>query len=387
VVQAQKRTTKKTTQSSMASHAVTSLLSVAPHIHTGRSLHHRHTSHGALLVALLLTGVLLFSNLGTLKAYGVTSNRSHTVTVNVAGAPPATGADITFPTHNSITKSPLIEVKGTCEPETLVATYNNGIFAGSSMCTVDGDYATTLQLHVGANILQSQNYDGLNQPGPVTNQVTIALQLDTAVTPTPNPTTPTDIPEVAIKPTDISVDPSPPVTTPAPQPAENPCYQMPKSSLTSSKAPIIFVSCVDRTIFANETLSLPVIISGGQAPFALSIDWGDSVTDLKSVIDNSYHTYQHIYRQTGPVAVTLETTDSRGDTSFLQTVVQVNGEHATAGSTFGNISSGLNNIWTEAPVPLYFAALALVLGFWIGDIFQRYFNSKKPKASNRRRHA
>lgn len=386
MTQTHKRTSKKITRSSLASHAVTSLLSVAPHIHTGRSLHRTHTSHGALLVALLLTGVLLFSNLGALKAYGVTSNGSHTVTVNVAGAPPATGADITYPTHNSITKSPLIEVKGTCEPETLVATYNDGTFAGSSICTIDGDYATTIQLHVGVNILQSQNYDALNQPGPVTNQVTITREADPVVTPE-EPIGAPIIPEIATTPTDIAVNPIPPVTTPATQPAENPCYQIPKTSDRASTAPIIFVSCVDRTIFANETLSLPVIISGGVAPFALSIDWGDGVTDLKSVADNAYYTYQHIYLQTGSVSVTLRTTDSKGSVSFLQTVVQVNGAPATTGSTFGNITSGLSNIWTEAPVPLYFAALALVLGFWIGDIFQRYFNSKKPKASTRRRHA
>jgi len=386
VAQTKKRTIKKTTQSSLASHAVTSLLSVAPHIHTGRSLHHRHTSHGALLVALLLTGVLLFSNLGALKAYGVTSNGSHTVTVNVAGAPPATGADITYPTHNSVTTSPLIEVKGICEPETLVATYNDGTFAGSSICTTDGDYATTIQLHIGVNILQSQNYDGLNQPGPVTNQVTVTRETEPVATPA-SPTTTPIIPEIATAPDDITSDPSPPVTNPAPQPAKNPCYQVPKVSSQASSTPIIFVSCVDRTIFANETLKLPVIISGGVAPFALSIDWGDGVTDLKSVIDNAYNTYQHVYRQTGSLSVTLRTTDSKGSTSFLQTVVQVNGAPAATGSTFGNITSGLSNIWTEAPVPLYFAALALVLGFWIGDIFQRYFTSKKPKATTRRRHA
>ena len=385
MTQTQKRTSKKTTRSSLASHAVTSLLSVAPHVQTGRSLHHKHTSHGALLVALLLTGVLLFSNLGALKAYGVTSNGSHTVTVNVAGAPPATGADIMYPTHNSSTQSPLIEVKGTCEPETLVATYNDGTFAGSSICTTNGDYATTIQLHVGVNILQSQNYDALNQPGPVTNQVTITREADPVVV--PSDPTPLVIPEVATTSNDTTINPTPPVTTPAPQPAENPCYQTPKPSDRTSHQPIIFVSCVDRTIFANETLNLPVIISGGFAPFALSIDWGDGVTDLKSVTDNAYHTYQHVYRQTGSVSVTLRTTDSKGNTSFLQTVVQVNGAPATTGSTFGNITSGLSNIWTEAPVPLYFAALALVLGFWIGDIFQRYFNSKKPKASARRRHA
>ncbi len=398
----QKKNSTKITKGLLAYHIAASLVSIAHHPHTGRSIHHRHTSHGILILALILTGVLLFSNLGTIRAYGLTSSGSNTITVNIAGAAPTVGSDITYPADNTTTKSPQVQVVGTCEPSLLVATYNNGTFAGSTMCTGTGDYAVTIQLQVGLNILQSQDYDGLNQPGPVTSQVHITREEDPVpVTPT-SPTTPSDpnVPVVATTPADVEPNPTPSVAT-APQPAENPCFDSSKTSLLDPNHPTIIANCINRSIATGEKITLPIRITGGSAPFALSINWGDSLTELKSVADMEYHNYEHIYQTAGIIDVTLKTTDSKGATSFLQTVVQVNGDNVAGsatgtGSTFATISAGLGSIWTEAPVPLYWSAVTLVLGFWVGDIVQRVLlkgkygikgGKKPPTTFNRHRHA
>jgi hypothetical protein len=388
-----KRTTKtpKVTKGLLAYHIAASLVSIAPHPHTGRSMHRRHTSHGVLLLALILTGILLFNNLGALRAYGLSSSGSQTVTVNVLGTPPTIGADITYPTNNSITKSPQIQVAGTCEPSTLVATYNNGISAGSSMCSVSGGYTTVIQLIVGVNILQSQDYDGLNQPGPVTAQVLITREQD----PVPVITVDPEIPAIATTPADIAPNPTPVIVPPAPQPADNPCFDTTKLDGLDMKNPTIIVNCIKRSIFSGDTITMPIRVVGGTAPYALSIDWGDGLTDLKTVLDSDYHNYQHTYKTAGIISVHIRTTDAKGLTSFLQTVVQVNGSAATGAPTsgFNSVLSGLGSIWTEAPVPLYVAAVTLVLGFWVGDIFQRLFaqggttgRGRKPPL-NRHRHA
>ena len=380
------------TRGLLAYHIAASLVSIAPHPQTGRSMHPRHTSHGVLMLALILTGVLLFSNLGSLRAYGVSQGGSHVVTVNVSGTPPTTGADITYPTNNSVTKSPQIAVKGSCQATTLVATFYNGIFAGSSMCTSANAYFTTIQLVIGVNTLQSQDYDGLNQPGPVTAQVTITRQSDPIVSPGPvDPTNPATPPQIATTPSDISHNPAPSVYNPAPQPSLNPCYEKPKEIATTSQTPTIFISCINRTVFAGETLDLPVIISGGFPAYALSIDWGDGLTDLKSVADTQYHVYQHIFKNPGGIDVKLKVTDTKGSTSFIQAVVAVNGSPVPSelSSKFATISGGLSNIWTEAPVPMYWVAVTLVAGFWIGDIFHRFFTYrmlKGTKSFQRNRH-
>lgn len=390
-----KQSTKvsKLTKSLLAYHIAVSLVSIAPYHHTGRSIHRRHTSHGVLLGALVLTGILLFNNLGALRAYGLTSSGSQTVSVNVLGTPPTVGANITYPTNNTTTQSPQIQVVGTCEPSTLVATYNNGIPAGSSMCTASGDYATVIQLVIGVNILQSQDYDGLNQPGPVTPQVQITREQapGSEVSIDPN------IAVIAKTPADITPNLAPPAAVPAPQPTINPCFDTTKTAVLNLTNPTIIVNCITRSIFAGDTLTLPVRIIGGTAPYALSIDWGDGLTDLKTVLDTEFHNYRHSYKTAGITTVSLKTTDANGLTSFLQTVVQVNGIPVAGAPTSGlsPIVTGLSSIWTEVPVPLYVAAVALVLGFWIGDVFQRIFandgiakhrGGRKPPL-NRHRHA
>lgn len=394
-----KKQSKKTTTSTksqkglLAYHIAASLVSIAPHPHTGRAIHHRHTSHGILFIALIFTGILLFNNLGTLRAFGLQGSDSTTITVNISGNPPTTGADITFPTTNTTTKSPQIQVTGTCPPSLLVATYNNGIFAGSSVCAGDGTYATTIQLIVGVNILQSQDYDGLNQAGPATAQVTITREQ----VPVPVSTTNPEIPVIATTSTDIQADPTPPVTPPAPQPTVNPCFDTSKTDALDPANPTIIANCIKRSVFTGDTITVPIRVTGGTAPYALSIDWGDGTTELKTVLDTEYHNYEHTYKTAGIIGVSLKTTDAKGITSYLQTVVQVNGSTNPAATTspFTNITNGLGTVWTEAPVPLYIAAVTLVLGFWVGDVFQRLFskdirgtkNRKHPSSFNRHRHA
>ena len=175
--------------------ALGSLVLIAPHAHTGKRLHHRHTSHGVLFLALVLTGVLLFSNLGALKAFGITKAGSVNLSVNVLGAPPSVGADITFPGASSTTTYGFVAVQGTCPDQTLVVIYNNASFAGSTVCA-GGLFSLTVPLHTGTNILQAQNYDGLDQPGPATSPITVIKEADEPVTPTepgtpePTPTNP-----------------------------------------------------------------------------------------------------------------------------------------------------------------------------------------------------
>ena len=149
-------------------------------------------------------------------------------------------------------------------------------------------------------------------------------------------------------------------------------------------------------MFVGDTTIVPIRITGGTAPYALSIDWGDGITELKTVLDSEYHNYTHTYKTSGIIGISLKTTDANGATSFLHTVVQVNGvsAHSANSTPLHNFASGLTSIWTEAPVPLYVAAVALVLGFWVGDLFQRIFakdakgsKNKKSTTPQRRRHA
>ncbi|MDB5162558.1 MAG: hypothetical protein JWN28_165 [Candidatus Saccharibacteria bacterium] len=360
-------------QAALHSHVASSLFSVSSHAHTGKRMQARHTSHGFLLIALLLTGVLLFANLGALKAYGLNSSGSSHITVNVAGDPPTEGAAILFPAPNQLTRSPLLQVSGSCPTDTLVALYNNATFAGSTTCTAAGDFAVTVQLFEGINTLQAQNYDGLNQAGPSTPQVSITYQPEAVLPETP-------IEPVVTQPSQLEPAPNvPAVPVTVPQPSAQPCYDLPNSTVASSTAtPTISVNCIYRDLFVGDTLQFAVSIKGGASPYALLIDWGDGKTDLVSITGNAVQNLEHVYQTPGFHKVVLSTTDSNGAKSQIQTVVSVNGAPVTGAPTnpVDDVIKNIASIWIEAPVPLYIAAVMLVLGFWIGDIFQRVLLNK-----------
>jgi hypothetical protein len=372
-----KRASKTVKKSVVRSHVAASLLSVAPHAHTGKRIQTRHTSHGFLLLALLFTGVLLFSNLGALRAFGITNHGGATISVTVNGAPPTQGAEILFPTTNELTKTPLLEVTGSCPSGTLVAIYDNTTFVGSNTCSTNDDFAITIQLFEGINTLQAQNYDAVNQPGPTTAQVAITYEPE--VTPVTTPVTPL----VVTKPSQLQPAPNvPAIPVVVPQPSTQPCYDLPNNhSSASTQTPVISVNCIYRNLFVGDTLRFDILIHGGQAPYALLVDWGDGKTDLKSITDSSVHSFDHGYQASGFHNLVLSTTDSQGAKSQIQTVVSVDGAPTTGGAStnpVNDIAKNIASIWIEAPVPLYVAAVTLVAGFWIGDVFQRIFLNKNP---------
>lgn len=355
-------------------HVIASLASTAPHAHTGKKAAHRHTSHGFLLLALILTGALLFSNLSVLRAYGVTQAGSVNVSVNVYGTPPTQGADITFPATNARTELKQLEVRGTCPDQTLVSLYRNGIFSGSTVCS-SSSYTIVTDLSPGINVLQAQNYDGMNQAGPTTPQVVI--EYDEPSTP-PNPAGPN--PPVAETESQLTQTDVPIVAPETPAPSENLCFE-PATAVATTSSPTIKVGCIYRNIFAGETLSLPLAIEGGTAPFALKVDWGDSNEDLVTILDNKKRVLQHTYATGGFHQIFLQATDSVGASARVQTVVSVNGDSTIEPiSSVEKILDVAESVWVDAPVPLYFAAVALAVGFWVGDIFQRIALAKSVRS-------
>ena len=136
------------------------------------------------------------------------------------------------------------------------------------------------------------------------------------------------------------------------------------------------------SVYVGEEFQLPITIVGGKSPYALSVDWNDETIDLKSLNETGKQTLTHTYKTPGLKQVTLRVTDNSGATFFIQTVVEVNGA-ATSGGVIEDIGSSLQRLWIEAPVPLYWLAVVLTVGFWLGDLFDRKFGQPKQK----RRHA
>jgi hypothetical protein len=362
------RNNSKRTRRSYSAHIKQSLLFVAPHKHTGRHLHPKHSSHGFLLLLLIITGFILFFSLASLEAAGITKNGQVNVNLIVPGSAPTTGAIITSPSDKSKVLKPLLKVGGTCPSGTLVAIYNNGLFAGSTACTSESTFGLNVQLRLGTNTIQAQNYDALNQAGPTTPQIHISYEEESTTN-----TLQVNTDE------DITVDESVPTPT-APQPSENPCYSPLPPAATSWVN--VTVSCVIRNIFIGEKLDLPLTITGGIAPYAASIDWGEGDSQQLYILNkDGRHVLSHTFSTSQIKQLSVQVTDAKGDTTYLNTVVDINDAGGTASTAPNFIDSFFEPAlvkWFESSVPIYWAAVALVMGFWIGDIFQRFFGIKKP---------
>lgn len=235
----------------------------------------------------------------------------------VAGAPPTQAATIGVPSTGQVFTSTPITVSGLCKTGLLVKLFSNNVFIGSQTCA-NGSYSLKADLFSGRNDLVARIFDALDQQGPDSNVVSVTFndaqfaQFGTHVTLSSNYAR-------------IGADP-------------------------------------------GTALSLPLIVSAGRAPYALSIDWGDgNGNELKTVSFAGVVTLTHTYTQAGVYTIVAKATDSNGTSAYLQIVGVANGK--ISGQLNG---SGSNTTITKNIVlwqPLLVAVPLLLLAFWLG---QRY---------------
>lgn len=346
------------------------------HHHTGKLLPHRHTSHLALACLLAIVGVIValfqFGILQDVAALPPPVSRNVNVKAIVPGPPPSVGATITSPLDNAMfNDQSIIEISGTCAPDTFVVVSSNNSIVGSTMCTSVGIFSLQAQLTIGQNVLSAKNYDTLDQAGPDTPTVTITLTVT-------QPPEDEQEEQLVVKPV-VPTLPANPSIIPAlvDQGEPSKCDQYKTAVLPASKEPRIAVVCSPRSIDRNTQYALGVLVWGGTAPYAFDIDWGDDDTPntLISLAAAGYTEVPFRYGKSGVFSISIKLKDKNGMAGFVQTATSVNGEPEPF---LGGIRDSILRIsWFETPVPLYFLAVALTLGFWAGDIFDRRYGITK----------
>ena len=237
--------------------------------------------------------------------------------------PPTPAATIASPSSGRTFQSTPIDVSGLCTTGLLVKMFSNNIFIGSVMCE-KGSYSIKVDLFGGENALIARVYDSLDQAGPDSNTVTVTFQDATF------------------------------------------SAFAQRMSLTSNYA--------KKGANVGTQLTWPIVISGGTAPYALSIDWGDgSALGLRSVSFAGTYDITHTYKTAGIYRVIVKGTDKAGSTAFLQLVGVGNGEASSdSGSSSSSSSGGSNSetryiyIWWPVMLLIPFAIVA----FWVGRRFE-----------------
>ncbi len=241
----------------------------------------------------------------------------------IPSPPPTVPATITVPANGQgFTELP-ITVSGICPENLLVKVFKNNVFAGSVQCE-NGSYSIIVDLFSGQNELVARVYDELDQPGPDSNLVNVVYNDDR-------------------------------------QGAGS------RPTLTSNYA--------KRGANPGQTLTWPIILSGGTGPYAVSVDWGDgSAPDLISREFAGEFDITHAYDSPGVYNIVVKVTDTNGLVAFLQLVGVANGPLSqddnstdeTDPEAVGATETKIRILWEPAALIVPF----IISTFWLGKKYE-----------------
>lgn len=301
---------------------------LVPRSHTGRLVHHRHTSYAGLIFLILFTLAVTAAVSGAVTAgNGDTGGFGQTGVYAAVAAPrPASAPTVNVPA--SAVSLP-VTVSGNCQSDTLVKVFKNGIFAGAAFCS-GGAYSLPIGLFFGPNSITAVSYNSLDQSGPVSAAAVVVY--------------------------------SPPgVTVP-------PAFAAFSESTLPANQPVLLAEIFYKGFNVGEAASWPVRIRGGTAPYAVSISWGDGTTELLVRSSDGPVPLSHVYKAPGGAHggydVVIKLTDSKGLAAYLQFVAVVPGSAIPA--TRAGLPAGLALAW-----PAAVAAMLAVISFWLGELREK----------------
>lgn len=301
---------------------------ILPKHHTGKVVHHRHTSYAGLTAILLLAMAPVFYASHSVAQAAATDpvTTSEQVYAVVPGEAPVRAATITSLAPGAVfTTNDPVTIAGTCQNDTLLKVYKNDVFAGATFCQ-NGRFSVQIDLFIGLNTIIVRTFNANNVQGPDSEPIVVRHDVP-GVTTTNNP-------------------------------------------LVSSGQFFITSEIFYKGINVGDTLAWPLTISGGQAPYAVSVGWGDGQTDLISRAEAGEFTVKHRYKEPGDgnknsFNVTITATDQAGNKSFIQLVTIVSGDKQ---NVVGNIKQGYE---LSGPVRVTIQLLAIaslaVASFWFGE--------------------
>ena len=254
---------------------------------------------------------------------------AYTISAVVPPARPSRPATITSPTGGQSFSSNPVKVEGTCGSSNLVKIFTNGVLVGSVICSANGHFSIDVDLVIGRNDLTAVPYNTIDQAGPTSNTVTVTLNA-------------------------------------------------PPGGAGFSTELILQSENYFRGIVPGDEITWPITIVGGEAPYAVSVDWGDGTTDVITRLAPGAFTVKHTYKKTGSgylntFPLIIRASDAAGHNAYLQLTTIVN--PATGSMTTGNATASKPSVvefW-----PLIIVLLLMVFSFWLGERREKHIMRKQ----------
>jgi hypothetical protein len=284
---------------------------------------------------LLCSGVFLL-------AWTFRVNADVLVTAKVSAPFVTAPAVITSPADGAHVTSIPINVSGTCPANAgYVEIFDNGLMRGTAICS-GGVFQLSSDLFPGANSLVARVFNITDDEGPASAAVNVIY--DTSQPPTGGGTTPGS--------GGTSSGGNPPAASPL-----------------SLKTSFIY-----KGYHVGQPVEWPIVITGGAAPYAISVDWGDGTSDVLSRSQPGQFKISHTYTEPGKIknsfTIKIKASDASGDKAFLQFFVIVTPESVGAA---GNIFSkpppqiGTHISWLWLAWPVYGVVLLMAVSYKLGE--------------------
>lgn len=253
----------------------------------------------------------------------------------ISSPPPTQAATISIPRAGQVFNTLPVTVSGICPNGLLIKLFKNNVFAGATQCN-NGSFSMIIDLFDGQNELVARVYDALDQAGPDSNIVPVTFN------------------------------------------NEKPTFGG-RVSLSSAIA--------KKGTNPGQKLVWPISVSDGEAPYAISVDWGDGKTpDLLSRQFAGTFDIEHVYDNPGVYNIIIKATDKNGGTAYLQLVGVANGALSQDNDASKKADDATAATAAKQQILWWPAAISIPLiaaTFWLGSKHQLHTLKKKIERGDR----
>jgi hypothetical protein len=154
------------------------LLDLRHHRHTGKLLHHEHTSYRALAFIFAVAGLCMLGLNVVSHVAAANFGISAVVNVPVPSNPPI----ISSPVSNAATKNGSVLITGSCPlvtPQVVVSITVDDTPAGTGICDSNNDFSVPITIGAGTHTIKAGVVTVSGQLGPVSTPVTIISSSNT----------------------------------------------------------------------------------------------------------------------------------------------------------------------------------------------------------------
>lgn len=264
-------------------------LKLRHHKHSGKILHHRHTSYRVLFL-LMLTPIAMMALVGQLAGAS-----DYIVSASVPATIPKIAPVITSPKDGFTTTNGQVRVSGTCplgHVAGVVAIYEEKRLLGAAPCTVNGTFSVSVTLSYGAHVLIATVISITKDVGMSSQPLSVIRKHPFSIM------------------TNLSISPPPIVI--------------------SAKDPFIVIGPDSKTIWSGS-------FKGGVPPYDVSVDWGDGTVDKHYVADISEQSFAHAYPSQQAYTIVIRAEDANHDSATLYSVALT--------PSLGQVAATEGNTW------------------------------------------